>query len=101
MGNCCLHVQGTKRFQIMYKLIFLLSLALVKGQDKDLGCCDSLTLETVGMGHFYQGTRLGKYVLSGQSSSGRGVYSQQGGDNYLFFLVRTNFLKQTLLHYRN
>ena len=80
----------------MYKFIFLLSLALVNGQDKDLGCCDSLTLETVGMGDFYQGTRLGKYVLSGQSSSGRGVYSQQGGDNYLFFLVRKYFLKYSL-----
>ena len=76
----------------MYKFLFLLSMALVNGQDKDLGCCDSLTLETVGMGDFYQGTRLGKYVLSGQSSSGRGVYSQQGGDNYLFFLVRKNTL---------
>ena len=47
-------------------------------------------------GDFYQGTRLGKYVLSGQSSSGRGVYSQQGGDNYLFFLVRKNTLFYTI-----
>ena len=35
----------------------------------------------------YQGTRLGKYVLAGTSSSGKGIYSQTNGDNYLFYLV--------------
>ena len=75
-------------------------------------CCDSLILESGGMGDYYQvsthssspvidkhkhficlclqGSRLGKYILSGSSSSGRGIYTQQGGDNYLFFLVSEN-----------
>ena len=50
-------------------------------------CCDSLILESGGMGDFYQGERLGKYIFSGQSSSGHGIYSQANGDNHLFYLA--------------
>ena len=79
-------------------------------------CCDTLRLESGGMGDFYQengerilplwprevfitpgvfslfydslqGSRLGHYVLSGSSSSGKSIYTQTNGDNYMFYLV--------------
>merc|ERR1712110_640109 len=69
--------------------IFLFSLIVVAagaeeadeaGASNDTrSCCDSLILESGGMGDYYQGSRLGKFILSG-------ISSQQGGDNYLFFL---------------
>ena len=36
---------------------------------------------------FLQSERLGLFVRSGSSSSGRGIYTQSQGDNYLFYLV--------------
>merc|ERR1712210_298195 len=53
-------------------------------------CCSStspVTFETTGMGSFYQGERLGTYEAVGQSSDGRSMYKQRGGDNFLFFLA--------------
>merc|ERR1711971_636469 len=53
-------------------------------------CCSStspITFETTGMGSLYQGERLGTYEAVGQSSDGRSMYKQQGGDNFLFFLA--------------
>merc|ERR1719365_406036 len=49
-------------------------------------CCDTLRLDSGGMGDFYQGSRLGHYVLSGSSSSGKSIYTQTNGDNYMFYL---------------
>jgi len=39
------------------------------------------------MGDFYQEERLGKYMASGESSDGRTIYRQQGGENFLFYLA--------------
>merc|ERR1712018_198288 len=53
-------------------------------------CCSStypVTFETTGMGNFYQGERLGTYEPVGQSSDGRSMYKQRGGDNFLFYLA--------------
>merc|ERR1711971_1471179 len=53
-------------------------------------CCSStspVAFETTGMGSFYQGERLGTYEAVGQSSDGRSMYKQKGGDNFLFFLA--------------
>merc|ERR1711971_636380 len=57
-----------------------------KGLSSSSTCCSS-TFETTGMGSFYQGERLGTYEAVGQSSDGRSMYKQQGGDNFLFFLA--------------
>merc|ERR1711971_674942 len=57
-----------------------------KGPSSSSTCCSS-TFETTGMGSFYQGERLGTYEAVGQSSDGRSMYKQQGGDNFLFFLA--------------
>ena len=65
----------------LFSLFSLLTVGEVRG------CCESFSLESGGMGDFYQGSRLGKYVLTGTSSSGRGIYSQTSGNNYLFYLV--------------
>merc|ERR1712098_74942 len=51
-------------------------------------CCESITLSSGGMGDFYQGERLGHFVRSGSSSSGRAIYTQTEGTNHLFYLVR-------------
>merc|ERR1712025_971451 len=55
-------------------------------------CCSStspVTFETTGMGNFYQGERLGTYEPVGQSSDGRSMYKQRGGDNFLFYLAES------------
>ena len=71
----------------MNKVVRLLSLLSLAVAGEVRGCCESFRLESGGMGDFYQGSRLGKYVLSGTSSSGKGIYSQTNGANYLFYLV--------------
>lgn len=40
----------------------------------------------MGMADFYQGERLGEYTKIGNSQDGRGVYQQQNGENYLFYM---------------
>eukprot|EP00092_Neocalanus_flemingeri_P096558 GFUD01122927.1.p1 GENE.GFUD01122927.1~~GFUD01122927.1.p1 ORF type:complete len:202 (-),score=45.03 GFUD01122927.1:47-622(-) len=49
-------------------------------------CCDAITLDSGGMGDFYQGERLGQFVRSGSSSSGRSIYQQSSGSNFLYYL---------------
>merc|ERR1712154_119997 len=58
--------------------------ALVDGENGS--CCESVTLSSGGMGDFYQGERLGHFVRSGSSSSGRAIYTQSEGTNHLFYL---------------
>ena len=74
----------------MNKIAGLVSLLSLTVAGEVRGCCDSVTLQSGGMGDFYQGSRLGKYDLVGTSSSGRGIYSQTNGANYLFYLVSPN-----------
>ncbi len=38
------------------------------------------------MTNVYQGERLGEYEQIGQTASGRKVYKQQNGDNFLYYL---------------
>merc|ERR1712212_838311 len=66
------------------------SLSMNKSSSTSSTCCSStspVTFETTGMGNFYQGKRLGTYEAVGQSSEGRSMYKQRGGDNFLFFLA--------------
>merc|ERR1719300_875992 len=70
--------------------IFVLFAAAIRAEvvaDVKASCCDSITLSSGGMGDFYQAERLGLYIKSGSSSSGKSIYSQQGGSNYLFYLA--------------
>merc|ERR1719400_1589882 len=69
----------------------LLATSAMALEDAEKGsCCESITLSSGGMGDFYQGERLGLFVRSGSSSSGRGIYTQSQGDNYLFYLSSEN-----------
>ena len=36
---------------------------------------------------FNQWTRLGDYKLTGESDDGRAIYTQDNGQNYIYFLV--------------
>ena len=47
----------------------------------------SYDMELVVIVICHQGSRLGKYELAGSSSSGKGIYSQTNGENFLFYLV--------------
>ena len=49
-------------------------------------CCTSIKLDTIGMGDFYQGERLGYYGKFDSTQDGRNVYKQINGDNFLYFL---------------
>ena len=72
----------------IFTILFLSETLGLEEDDTDTrSCCDSLVLESGGMGDFYQGSRLGKYIQTGQSSGGHGIYSQTNGDNYLFYLA--------------
>lgn len=51
------------------------------------GCCDSFKIETIGGGNFYQEERMGNYYKIGNSEDGRGVYRQQNGENYLYYIM--------------
>merc|ERR1739842_216927 len=78
---------------IVVRMLLLTTLLLASStralEDVEKGsCCESITLSSGGMGGFYQGERLGVFIRSGSSSSGRGIYTQSQGDNYLFFLSR-------------
>merc|ERR1712168_925916 len=80
---------------IVVRMLLLTTLLLASStralEDVEKGsCCESITLSSGGMGDFYQGERLGVFIRSGSSSSGRGIYTQSQGDNYLFFLSSEN-----------
>eukprot|EP00095_Tigriopus_kingsejongensis_P009689 maker-scaffold84_size396325-snap-gene-2.37 protein:Tk09689 transcript:maker-scaffold84_size396325-snap-gene-2.37-mRNA-1 annotation:"pan domain-containing protein" len=49
-------------------------------------CCQELRLDATGMGDFYQGDRLGLYRKYVETSSGRNVYQQVGGEQFLYYL---------------
>merc|ERR1712025_619477 len=73
------------RMLLLSTLLLAASTRVLEELDND-SCCESITLSSGGMGDFYQGERLGVFVRSGSSSSGRGIYTQNQGDNYLFYL---------------
>ena len=50
-------------------------------------CCENFRLESDGLAGIYQSSRLGEYRLTDTSSSGTGIYSHEGGENYLFYMV--------------
>lgn len=45
-----------------------------------------MEIDSTGMGSFYQGPLFGTYTKYVEEGSGRFVYSQVGGSNYLYFL---------------
>ncbi|TRY79651.1 hypothetical protein TCAL_06582 [Tigriopus californicus] len=49
-------------------------------------CCEEILLDTSGMGDFYQGQRLGYYKKYLDTASGRFVYQQVGGDQFMYYL---------------
>merc|ERR1711872_268623 len=79
---------STVTMQLFLSSILLTFITISVGDEaKKSGCCETISIRSGGMGDFYQGERLGEYIKSGSSSSGKSIYSQQGGSNYLFYLA--------------
>ena len=49
-------------------------------------CCETLEIDSGGMGGFYQRPLLGTYTKYVEESSGRFTYAQMEGNNYLYYL---------------
>merc|ERR1712154_230267 len=78
---------STVTMQLFLSSILLTFITISVGDEaKKSDCCETISIRSGGMGDFYQGERLGEYVKSGSSSSGRSIYQQSGGSNYLFYL---------------
>merc|ERR1712123_144930 len=89
MGVSAEYMGIASTMELLPRLLLLAVCASALEDDSDsvkASCCDSFTLSSGGMGDFYQGERMGLFVSSGSSSSGRSVYQQSGGENFLFYL---------------
>merc|ERR1712228_46091 len=76
----------TMQFFLFSILLTFITIS-VGDEPKKSSCCETISIRSGGMGDFYQGERLGEFVKSGSSSSGRSIYKQTEGANYLFYLA--------------
>lgn len=50
------------------------------------GCCQDLRLDSLGLSHYEQSSRVGEYSYYKTELSGKFTYRQAGGDNFLYYM---------------